>query len=140
MKTTMLMCCSLIGLLTSVASAADGSNAPGSPAAKPDRGGLPPGPRAAFGRPIALGPDDKPAFDDPPAGFATKRDAIPHGRLEMIEYDSKTVGTKRKLQVYTPPGYLKDNEVAHLWHVDGNGHDATHWKHCLYYFSQKIFR
>src|SRR5215471_2446671 len=52
-----------------------------------------------FGGPIVLGPDDKPAFPDPPAGFDTKREDIAHGTLEMIEYDSKTVGTKRKMQV-----------------------------------------
>lgn len=23
--------------------------------------------------------------------------------------------------------YLKDKGVPHVWHVDGNGHDATHW-------------
>ena len=38
------------------------------------------------GRPIVLGPDDKPAFDDPPADFNVKRDDIPHGKTEMIEY------------------------------------------------------
>src|SRR5690348_5280114 len=58
-------------------------------------------------RPIVLGPDDKQVFPDPPAGFNLKREGIPHGGLEMIEYDSKTVGTKRKMQVYTPPGYSK---------------------------------
>ena len=35
------------------------------------------------------------AFDDPPAGLAVKRDNIPHGKLEAIYYDSKTVGTRR---------------------------------------------
>src|SRR5262245_7814333 len=56
--------------------------------------------RRRSSRPIVLGPDDKPAFDDPPAGFNVKRDGISHGKLEMIEYDSKTVGTRRKMQVY----------------------------------------
>jgi enterochelin esterase family protein len=58
-----------------------------------------------FGQPINLGPDDKQVFPDPPAGFNVKRDGIARGKLEMIEYDSKTVGTRRKMQVYTPPGY-----------------------------------
>jgi hypothetical protein len=39
-----------------------------------------------FGGPIVLGPDDKPAFDDPPAGIDKPREDIPHGKLEMIEY------------------------------------------------------
>lgn len=36
--------------------------------------------------------------------------------------------------------YLKDKGVPHVWHVDGNGHDATHWRNSLYYFAQKLFR
>jgi enterochelin esterase-like enzyme len=36
--------------------------------------------------------------------------------------------------------YLKENDVPHIWHVDGNGHDPTHWRNSLYYFAQQIFR
>ena len=36
--------------------------------------------------------------------------------------------------------YLKENDVAHVWNVDGHGHDATHWRNNLYYFSQKLFK
>jgi enterochelin esterase-like enzyme len=36
--------------------------------------------------------------------------------------------------------YLKEKRVPHVWHVDGNGHDPTHWKNNLYLFSQRIFR
>ena len=36
--------------------------------------------------------------------------------------------------------YLKENNVPHIWHVDGNGHDATHWKNNLWLFSQRIFK
>ncbi len=81
-----------------------------------------------FGGPIVLGPDDKAAFDDPPAGFDRKRDGIPHGKLEMIEYDSKTVGTTRKMQVYTPPGYSKDNKYPVLYLLHGIGGDETEWQ------------
>ena len=82
----------------------------------------------AGGQPIALGPDDKPAFDDPPAGFAAKRENIQHGKLEMIEYESKTVGTKRKMQVYTPPGYTKDKQYPVLYLLHGIGGDETEWE------------
>jgi len=81
-----------------------------------------------FGGPIELKPDDKPAFDDPPAGFDRKRDDIPHGKLEMIEYDSKTVGTTRKMQVYTPPGYSKDKKHPVLYLLHGIGGDETEWQ------------
>jgi len=36
--------------------------------------------------------------------------------------------------------YLKERGVPHVWHVDGNGHDATEWKNNLYLFVQRIFR
>ena len=42
-------------------------------------------------------------FPDPPAGFNAKRDNVPHGKVNVVEYDSKTVGNKRKALVYTPP-------------------------------------
>ena len=85
-------------------------------------------PRIPRGRGITLGPDDKPAFDDPPAGIAAKRDGIPHGKLEMIEYDSKTVGTQRKMQVYTPPGYSADKKYPVLYLLHGIGGDETEWQ------------
>jgi enterochelin esterase-like enzyme len=81
-----------------------------------------------FGGPIVLGPDDKPAFPDPPAGIDVKREDIPHGNLEMIEYDSKTVGTKRKMQVYTPPNYSKEKTYPVLYLLHGIGGDETEWE------------
>ena len=36
--------------------------------------------------------------------------------------------------------YLKENGVAHIWHVDGNAHDTTEWDNNLALFSQRIFR
>ena len=36
--------------------------------------------------------------------------------------------------------YLKEKDVPHVWHVDGNGHDPTEWRNDLYLFAQRIFR
>lgn len=77
--------------------------------------------------PIVLNPDDVPAFDEPPAGFDRKRD-VPHGRLEMIRYESKTVGTTRNLNVYTPPGYSKDKKYPVLYLLHGIGGDEREWE------------
>jgi len=85
-------------------------------------------PRISRRRDIVLGPDDKPAFPDPPADINVKRDDIPHGKLEMIEYDSKTVGTTRKMQVYTPPGYTTDKKYPVLYLLHGIGGDETEWE------------
>lgn len=101
---------------------ATGSSATASAGERPRRA---PG---GFGGPIELKPDDKPAFDDPPAGIDQKREGIPHGKLEMIEYDSKTVGATRKMQVYTPPGYSKDKKYPVLYLLHGIGGDETEWQ------------
>ena len=68
---------------------------------------------------MVLGPDDHAAFPDPPAGIIQKRADIPHGKLEMIEYDSKTVGTRRQMQVYTQPGYTTDKKYPVLYLLHG---------------------
>lgn len=85
-------------------------------------------PRKALARPVVLGPDDKQAFDAPPAGFNRTREGIPHGRLEMVEYDSKSVGTRRRMQVYLPPGYSKDSKYPVLWLLHGIGGDESEWQ------------
>jgi enterochelin esterase-like enzyme len=87
------------------------------------RGGPP-----RFGGPIVLNPDDVPAFPDPPAGIDKERKDIPHGKLEMISYESKTVGTTRKMQVYTPPGYSKEKKYPVLYLLHGIGGDETEWQ------------
>jgi enterochelin esterase-like enzyme len=84
--------------------------------------------RPGFGGEIVLNEDDKPAFDEPPAGFNVARDGIPHGRLEMIEYESTTVGTTRKMNVYTPPGYSTDTKYPVLYLLHGIGGDETEWE------------
>jgi enterochelin esterase-like enzyme len=94
----------------------------------PEQGDRRGGRRGGFGGPIELGPDDKPAFADPPAGFNAKRENIPHGELTMVEYDSKTVGTRRKMLVYTPPGYSTGRKYPVLYLLHGIGGDETEWQ------------
>lgn len=86
------------------------------------------GRRGGFGGPIELGTDDKQTYPDPPEGIAEKRDDIPHGKLEMIEYESTTVGTTRKMNVYTPPGYSDDKKYPVLYLLHGIGGDETEWQ------------
>jgi GH35 family endo-1,4-beta-xylanase/enterochelin esterase-like enzyme len=91
---------------------------------RPQRRGGPGG----FGGPIELGPDDKQNFADPPESIVANREDIPHGKLEMVEYDSKTVGTTRKMNVYTPPGYSKDKKYPVLYLLHGIGGDESEWQ------------
>jgi enterochelin esterase-like enzyme len=100
-------------------------NAPAVATARPqgERGGGPPR-RGA----IVLNADDVAAVSDPRRGFDARREDIPHGRLEMVEYESKSVGTTRKMQVYTPPGYSKDKKYPVLYLLHGIGGDETEWQ------------
>ncbi|MEX0938811.1 MAG: alpha/beta hydrolase-fold protein [Pirellulales bacterium] len=86
------------------------------------------GGRGGFGGPIELGPDDKPAFEDPPAGFDQPREGIAHGKLEKVEYDSKSVGVKRWMQVYTPHGYSAEKKYPQLYVLHGiGGNEREEW-------------
>ncbi len=71
---------------------------------------------------------DPPAVPAPPAaGFDARRDNFDHGKLETVEYDSKAVGSKRKMVIYTPPGYSKDAVYPVLYLLHGAGDDETGW-------------
>jgi enterochelin esterase-like enzyme len=86
------------------------------------------GGRRGFGGPITLGPDDKPAFPNPPEGFDKAREGIEHGKVEIVEYDSRSVGNKRKALVYTPPGYSADQKYPVLYLLHGIGGDENEWR------------
>jgi enterochelin esterase-like enzyme len=62
-----------------------------------------------------------------PKGFDVRRDGIDRGKVEVVEYDSRTVGTKRPLVVYTPPGYSKDQKYPVLYLLHGIGDEETGW-------------
>jgi enterochelin esterase-like enzyme len=91
-------------------------------APQPSRSGRP-----NLGPPVPLGPDDKAAFPPAPSGFDARRDGIEHGKLEVVEYDSKTVGIKRKMTVCTPPGYSKDRKYPVLYLLHGIGDNESGW-------------
>ena len=84
--------------------------------------------RGGFGGPIELGPDDKPAFPNPPEGFDKARDGVARGKVETVEYESKSVGNKRKAVVYTPPGYSADRKYPVLYLLHGIGGDENEWR------------
>lgn len=66
-------------------------------------------------------------FSSPPKGFDARRDGVDRGKLETIEYDSTTVGMKRKARVYTPPGYTNDTKYPVLYLLHGIGGDENEW-------------
>jgi len=62
-----------------------------------------------------------------PFGFDIVREDIPHGKIDTITYNSKTVGVKRKALIYTPPGYSKDKKYPVLYLLHGIGGDEKEW-------------
>src|SRR4051794_6407387 len=89
---------------------------------------------AALSTARAVAADDPAPAAAPPAkapdGFDKPRD-VPHGHVATEEYDSKALGFKRKLTVYTPPEFKKDDKdkkypVLYLLH--GAGDDETGWQ------------
>jgi enterochelin esterase-like enzyme len=92
------------------------------PASPEPRTGRRPG-----GQPIVLGPDDKSAFPHAPEGFDRWREGIARGTIETAEYDSTTVGNKRKTLVYLPPGYSQNTKYPVLYLLHGIGGDEEEW-------------
>src|SRR6187402_504665 len=62
-----------------------------------------------------------------PKGFDQLRTGIPAGKLDSIQYESKTVGSIRKALVYTPPGFSKNKKYPVLYLLHGIGGDEKEW-------------
>jgi len=60
-------------------------------------------------------------------GFDMVRESIPHGKIDSVTYNSKTVGAIRKALIYTPPGYSKDKKYPVLYLLHGIGGDEKEW-------------
>ena len=59
-------------------------------------------------------------------GFDTVR-AVPHGIVDTLIYDSKTVGVNRKTLIYIPPGFSKNKKYPVLYLLHGIGGDEKEW-------------
>jgi enterochelin esterase-like enzyme len=62
-----------------------------------------------------------------PRGFDSLRADIPHGAIDTIYYDSKTVGTKRRALVYTPPGFSRKKKYPVLYLFHGLAGSEVEW-------------
>jgi enterochelin esterase-like enzyme len=65
--------------------------------------------------------------DKAPKGFDVRRDKIERGKTETVEYDSTTVGGKRKFVAYLPPGYDKDKKYPVFFLLHGKGGNESSW-------------
>lgn len=54
---------------------------------------------------------------------------VPHGTLSAVWYPSETMGTPRRMSVYTPPLYEQDKEKRYpvLYLLHGSGGDENAW-------------
>jgi enterochelin esterase family protein len=55
--------------------------------------------------------------------------AVPHGKVSLHWYDSKSLGRRRALQVYTPPGYDANASARYptLYLFHGSGDNEATW-------------
>lgn len=55
--------------------------------------------------------------------------AVPHGEVRKVWYDSKTLGTQRRMHVYTPPGYHASGGERYpvLYLLHGGGDEDSGW-------------
>lgn len=60
-------------------------------------------------------------------GFDVYNPDIPHGTIDTINYESKTVGATRKSLIYTPPGFSKSKKYPVLYLLHGIGGDEKEW-------------
>src|SRR6266496_607694 len=73
---------------------------------------------------------DQPSQESPvpPPGFDKLREGTEKGKLERVDYDSKSVGVKRWMEVYTPPGYSTDRKYPVLYLLHGiGGNENREW-------------
>ncbi|MDB5385779.1 MAG: putative esterase [Planctomycetaceae bacterium] len=66
-------------------------------------------------------------FTAPPDRFDARQEGVDHGKIELVEYDSTTIGLRRKARVYTPPGYTTDRKYPVLYLLHGIGGDENEW-------------
>jgi enterochelin esterase-like enzyme len=83
--------------------------------------------QANFARPVVLAADDVRLFPEPPADYRVLPAGGLRGRLEPFEYDSAVTGTRRKAQVYLPPGYSPDRKYPVLYLLHGIGGNEHEW-------------
>jgi len=62
-----------------------------------------------------------------PKNFDSVREGVAAGKIDTINYQSKTVGNARKALVYTPPGFNKKKKYPVLYLLHGIGGDEKEW-------------
>ncbi len=68
---------------------------------------------------------------DPDGGFFAWRDDVPHGTVTQDYYFSKALGLVKSCLVYTPAGYMKNDDKTYpvLYLQHGHGENEQCWVH-----------
>ena len=66
-------------------------------------------------------------YKEAPQGFDQEREGIAKGTVQLIEYQSESVGTTRKANVYLPPKYDAKKKYSVLYLLHGIGGDENEW-------------
>src|SRR5438128_891262 len=75
----------------------------------------------------ATGDQGNAALQPAPPNFDKPRAGIEHGRIDSVSYPSATVGNKRRMIIYTPPGYTREKNYPVLYLLHGIGGDEKEW-------------
>jgi poly(3-hydroxybutyrate) depolymerase len=62
-----------------------------------------------------------------PDGFDKEREGVAKGNVKLIVYQSESVGTVRKTNVYLPPKYDAKKKYSVLYLLHGIGGDENEW-------------
>lgn len=60
-------------------------------------------------------------------GYLYSVNDVPHGNVAKVWYDSPTLGTQRRMTVYTPPHYEQGGKYPVLYLLHGAGGDEDAW-------------
>ncbi|MBR4643869.1 MAG: esterase family protein [Bacteroidaceae bacterium] len=60
-------------------------------------------------------------------GYLYENHNVPHGNIQQVWYDSKTLGMARRMSIYTPAGYEKGGNYPVLYLLHGSGGDEDAW-------------
>jgi enterochelin esterase-like enzyme len=69
------------------------------------------------------------AIQRAPIGFDVLNENNAQGKLALVQYNSKTVGVKRNVNIYTPPGFSTEQKYPVLYLLHGIGGDENEWLH-----------
>jgi enterochelin esterase family protein len=71
---------------------------------------------------------DNMAFVTGPEAAFQENNPVPHGQIRLVWYQSSTLGTQRRMHVYTPPGYdAGRNRYPVLYLLHGGGDEDSGW-------------